>query len=391
MINQKHILMVNLPFSGHTNPTLELAKAFIAHGHHVTYVHSPEWQGEVEDTGAVFIPYDNYPDKQTNLQKEVNSWGAAYQTIQRIGRNYDCLVYEMLFFPGKSLADQLGIPSFRLFSTFTLNEKVLHDFGKTGGWYLTSIFRFSLLRKLISQLLYKKFDLRYNDIVQEISENTPELNFTYTIEAFQIYADDFNKKHYKYVGPSLGHRDDYALDLSSLQAPIIYISLGTLVNTSKSFFQMCITAFQEQPVSVIISIGNAIKKESLGKIPNNIHIYTYVPQLEVLHQADLFITHGGMNSVNEAIFYGVPMLVIPVGNDQPSVAQQVETLHLGKYLKRKGLNSIAIKEAVIAILKDATYKERLQVFQKKAQKAGGNEEVARLILNTFSCTNPFGY
>ena len=51
--------MVNLPFSGHTNPTLELAKTFVSLGHEVTYIHSPEWKNKIEETGAIFIPYDN--------------------------------------------------------------------------------------------------------------------------------------------------------------------------------------------------------------------------------------------------------------------------------------------------------------------------------------------
>ena len=59
MYNCKKILMVNLPFSGHTNPTLELAKTFVSLGHEVTYIHSPEWKNKIEETGAIFIPYDN--------------------------------------------------------------------------------------------------------------------------------------------------------------------------------------------------------------------------------------------------------------------------------------------------------------------------------------------
>ena len=70
--------------------------------------------------------------------------------------------------------------------------------------------------------------------------------------------------------------------------------------------------------------------ETLGNIPSNIWTYSYVPQLEVLQHTDLFITHGGMNSVNEAMYYGVPMLVMPVINDQPLNAAQVEKLKLGK-------------------------------------------------------------
>lgn len=387
MFKQRKILMVNLPFSGHTNPTLELARTFVSLGHEVTYIHSPDWKSKIEKTGAAFVPYDDYPNTLTTSQKETKSWGAAYRTIQRIGEDFDCLIYEMLFLPGKALADQLGIPAFRLFSTFTLNEKVLSDFGKTGGWYMTFIFRYPFLCKIASRLIQKKFNLRYGSIAKEITDNAPKLNFTYTIKEFQIYPDDFENSHYKYVGASIGNREEKHFDFSKMKQPIIYISLGTLLNTSVKFFRKCIEAFQEQSVSVIMSIGNVVKLEQLGKIPDNFFVYPFVPQLEILQKASLFITHGGMNSVNEALFYGTPMLVIPVGNDQPTVARQIETLHLGKYMRQKDIEATSLRLAAMEILSNNNYKSNLKEFQMKSQAAGGNMEIARQILaelnNTF--------
>lgn len=380
MPDKKKILMVNLPFSGHTNPTLELAKIFVALGHEVTYIHSPGWKAKIEHTGATFVPYDDYPATLSAFKKETKSWGAAYQTVKRIGKGYDCLIYEMLFLPGKALADELGIPAFRLFSTFTLNEKVLRDFGNTGGWYVTFIFRFPRLCSMVSKILKKKFNLRYGCIAQEIVDNAPELNFTYTIKDFQIYPNDFDDRHYKYVGPSLGDRGESAFDFAKMKAPIIYISLGTLFNTSKTFFRECIAAFRDQPVSVIMSIGYDVKPEDLGEIPDNFFVYSYVPQLEILQRAELFITHGGMNSVNEALYYGVPMLVIPIGNDQPTVARQIENLHLGKSMDRKNLDAVTLRTASMEILNDTAFRTKLHKFQEKAQAAGGNAEIACHIL-----------
>ena len=114
--------MVNLPFSGHTNPTLGLAKVLVDLGHHVSYINAPDWKEKIERTGATFIPYDDYPETLSPSQKEIKSWSAAYQTVQRIGANFDCLIFEMLFLPGKALAVRLGIPAFPLFSPFTLYD-----------------------------------------------------------------------------------------------------------------------------------------------------------------------------------------------------------------------------------------------------------------------------
>ncbi|MCB4990480.1 glycosyl transferase [Streptococcus mutans] len=382
MMKKTHynILMVNLPFSGHTNPTLGLAQILVQLGHNVTYINAPDWQSKIEKTGAHFVPYDHYPDSLSERQKNVKSWSAAYQTVLRMGKDYDCLIYEMLFFPGKALADRLNIPAYRLFSTFSLNEKILTEFGKTGGFYLTSIFRFTFLRHLLSRKLQRTFQLAYDDLAKEISLNTPELNFTYTVREFQIDADTFDENHYQYVGPSINRPVEPPFDFTPFKNPIIYISLGTLLNRSVSFFKKCIKAFENEPYSIIISLGNRIKKEQLGTMPANVHLYSFVPQLQILERASLFLTHGGMNSVNEAIYYGCPMLVIPVGNDQPRVAQQVADLHLGKCLKRHNLNPQKIKQAAHIILKDSSYKNTILHFQKIAQTAGGNTLIAQTII-----------
>ena len=171
---------------------------------------------------------------------------------------------------------------------------------------MTAIFRYPRLCRLFSKVIQKKFGLRYGDIAKEMVYNAPNLNFTYTVRDFQIYSNEFPDINYKYVGPAIGDRVEQDFDFSKMTKPIIYISLGTLLNTSAAFFRKCIDAFRDEPVSVIISIGKTVKKEQLGEIPDNIFIYPFVPQLKILKRASLFITHGGMNSVNEALYYGTP-------------------------------------------------------------------------------------
>ena len=88
--------------------------------------------------------------------------------------------------------------------------------------------------------------------------------------------------------------------------------------------------------------------------------------------------------MNEALYYATPMLVIPVGNDQPRVAQQIEDLHLGKYLKRKELTPAILRDNTRKVLRDMSYKESILSFAEKSQAAGGNTEIARMILQVLS-------
>lgn len=127
------VLMISLPFTGHVNPTLGIARGLVKAGHDVSFVLSENWNDAVSKTGAKFIPYNNFPAKPTSLELRKQSFKSAYETAYEIGAQFDVIVYEMLFFLGKNLADQLGKPSVRLFSTFALNDDILNRFVNTGG------------------------------------------------------------------------------------------------------------------------------------------------------------------------------------------------------------------------------------------------------------------
>ena len=115
---------------------------------------------------------------------------------------------------------------------------------------------------------------------------------------------------------------------------LYYISLGTLFNEHPEFYRHCFAAFANSMYQVVLSVGHKTPLSSLGDIPPKFIVQNYVPQLEILQRANVFISHGGMNSVSEALYYGVPLLVIPQSADQPWVAKRVAQLGAGKLLPR---------------------------------------------------------
>jgi MGT family glycosyltransferase len=378
--------MVNLPFSGHSNPTMGLARELHERGHEVGYIHSYEWEDRVRATGCQFIPYKGTtPDKYKKA--ELNYWRVAYDTVEAELGDYDLLIYEVLFFPGKSLADKLGKPCVRLFSTFALNANILRAFGLSGGPYITMLFRYNFLYKPLSVLVSRSFQLARKDIVQELTANAPELNFTYTSRDFQMDNASFPEDHYRFVGPSLSGRSTPTtgteIDYTQMKRPIIYLSMGTMVNHSSRFYQKCFEAFGHKDLTLIIALGHGVKSETFKDVPANIKLYSYVPQLEVLEHCDLFITHGGMNSVNEAIWFGVPMLVIPIGNDQPTVARRVEETGLGRTISAKKTSAAALYQAAIDVLHN-TRQPVLQAMKEKSRSAGGNQAIADTIICTYA-------
>ena len=118
-------------------------------------------------------------------------------------------------------------------------------------------------------------------------------------------------------------------------------------------------------------------------IPNNIHVYQSVPQIKVLKQADIFVTHGGMNSISESLVQGVPMVVIPFMSDQPVNARRIEELGLGKKLEHTLLNKDELKNVVLSILADNIIKMNVLKMQKLINEAPGNCGGAKMIVEYY--------
>ncbi|WP_256437753.1 nucleotide disphospho-sugar-binding domain-containing protein [Candidatus Sarcina troglodytae] len=138
-------------------------------------------------------------------------------------------------------------------------------------------------------------------------------------------------------------------------------------------------ALKNTDVTVIISIGKTLKKEQLGKIPNNFYVYNFVPQIEVLKRTDLFITHGGMNSTSEAMYFGVPLIVVPQVANQPIVEKRIEDLELGRVINKNNISSNIIRNYANEILNNDRYKDNMMKMRTKVRQAGGENKAVELI------------
>lgn len=149
------------------------------------------------------------------------------------------------------------------------------------------------------------------------------------------------------------------------------ISLGTVFNQAMDFYKLCLEAFANTKYTVILSVGRGTQVAGFGEIPANFIVRNYVPQLEVLQHAKLFITHGGMNSASEGLFYGVPLIVLPQSADQPAVAQRVAEIGAGIRLKQEGLIAGELREATERVLNDASFRKASVDIGASCRTAGG--------------------
>ena len=369
------ILFINLPYYGHFVPTVGLVQELVQRGCQVTYLMPYDWEERVKESGADFQGYENH--KKLSEQIKI-----AYKAAEKIVEEYDGLVYEQFFFLGKHLAERHGKPAVRIFTAPATNEKLMQEYLCSGG--PLGIFKYKWVArswtKEILKSLHIENALQIDNWLDEIIYNPPAINLVYTLREFQPYEEEFEPKKYLFLGASVYDRKEQARQYKKQGRPLIYISLGTVVKGKRKFFQSCVEAFRDEEVEVILSTGLQFDKGKLKNIPENVYIYPSVPQTQVLKQADVFVTHGGMNSVSEAFTHGVPLVVVPFMSDQPVNARRVEELGLGVQLDYSTLDKKVLKETVLSLLGNQNTKENLTRMQKQIHRAPGNAGGAEAII-----------
>ena len=368
------ILFVNLPYYGHVVPTIGLVQELIKQGCEVTYLMPYDWQDKIAESGAKFYGYSNHKKLSAQIK---NAYAAAESIIEK----FDFVIYEQFFFLGKHLAEKYGKPVARIFTAPVTNEALMHEFIHAKG--PLSIFKYKWIARAFTKDIARNIPMKTDNWLDEIIYNPPQLNLVYTFREFQPYEAEFSAEQYKFLGPSIYERKEANLDYVKGEKPLIYISLGTIVKGGSSFFQHCVDAFRSEDVDLIISVGQQFNIEKLKNIPSNVHVYKSVPQLKVLKLADVFVTHGGMNSVSEALFYGVPMVVIPFSSDQPVNARCVERLGVGKALAYSNANQSNIKEYVLSVLSSTDIKANISKVQELIINSFGNEGGAELLIQYY--------
>ncbi len=368
------ILFINLPYHGHVVPTIGLVQELIKQGCEVTYLMPFDWEEKVAESGAEFYGYQNH--KQLSEQMK-NAYSAAEGIIEQ----FDMVVYEQFFFLGKHLAEKYHKPVVRIFTAPVTNRKLMDQFISSKG--PLSIFKHKWITRAFTKDIAKDIMLKTDNWLDEIIYNPPELNLVYTLREYQPYQEEFSEEQYKFLGPSVYERKASCFDFIKKERPVIYISLGTVLKGKVSFFQNCIEVFRDENVDVIISVGAKFPIKKLKNVPSNIHIYSSVPQLAVLKMADVFVTHGGMNSVSEALVYGTPMVVIPFVSDQPVNADCVEKLGVGKKLPQDLADKVSLKSAVLSVLEDDNFKNNIGKVQEAIGQAPGNKGGAEFIMEYY--------
>ncbi len=391
------VVFLSVPAYGHINFTLQLVQGLVSHGEEVIYYCIPQFKEIVEATGATFLPYheeiikniDNTGVKKlnSNLQSSRFEYGLEmlcnitmdFYSMQEVvvqamfeeivGHNPEYIIHDSCASWGKIIAEKARIKAVACYSNIALNDQI-HNIDPE--FLARNYFKFpemklyknkqdgiKRLRKMVERYIKEKYNIDSFNLF-DIYNSHEDLNIIFTSANFQPYVDTFHSS-YKFVGPLMS--DIFSKrDCSTIKGnkSLIYISLGTFFidfNVYKILFE----ALGNINAQIIVSIGKENGKAEVtkyGSIPSNFIVEDFVPQKEVLSKADLFIFHGGTNGVNEALYHGVPMLVIPFSSpDHFIVAEQVEKLKAGIYLKDTGISSNDLQGIVEEMLLNPEYKK----------------------------------
>ena len=171
--------------------------------------------------------------------------------------------------------------------------------------------------------------------------------------------------------------------------PLIYASMGTLVNGLDHVYRSILEAVGKLPATqLVLSVGNNLRVDDLGPIPSNAIVVPKGPQIELLKHAALCITHAGVNTALEALGQGVPMVAIPIGFDQPGVAARIAYHGVGEFVEEGDLTAERLLQLIQTVLNNPGYREKARYFQKVIAQTQGLDLAADLIERAFGKSQP---
>lgn len=395
------VMFFNLPgASGHINPTVGLVAELIARGEEVIYYAGEDSRAKFTALGADFRTYDKWfhyhhnpevgKDILTLAVAELNMMDACIdellETVKK--EDVDYIIYDACCIWAKYIATAAGVPGINSLTTIVSSPWIPFADLKMGAEVAKVLIKGGPRivpwgRKLLLNIL-ERINAPYQGLFYHIFDVfacVGDLNIVFNTRRYQPFVDKLDG-NFHFVGASVPERrDEIGEEFQNIgNKPLIYISLGTLHNDSHTFFKNCIAALGNSDFEVIMSIGNTVKVEDLGPLPENVKAYPFVPQLHILKNAKAFITHGGMNSLNEGLYFGVPVIVCPQQFEQAFNGRRLQKIGVAKTLGEATPSAAKIRMGVEEVINDSLMKQRTEAYGKELKAAGGYKRAVDLIL-----------
>ena len=326
---------------------------------------------KIEQAGAAFIGCDGYDfemedkenadrvgkDKAFATELLVSSTLALDEmTTEKVHEiKPDLVVSDSVAFWGKLVAMKHGLPYVSSTTTFAFNRYSAKYMKETPWDIAKMLFTMPKINKQIRRLQEKGYPVKgILDIVQNDNETN---TIVYTSKYFQPCSDTFSDR-YHFIGPSIRPIKE---PFEKTAEKTVYISMGT-VNQNREFYRNCIHVLGKTDWQVIISMGT--NTEHFDDLPDD--------QMAVLSIADAFVTHCGMNSASEGLYFRVPLVLFPQTPEQGAVAKRTEELGAGIMLK--SISEEDVLQALTRVLTEPSFKENAGLISDSFHACGGAKE-----------------
>ncbi|KUM76011.1 glycosyl transferase [Streptomyces curacoi] len=394
MTSPAHIAMFSIAAHGHVNPSLEVIRELVARGHRVTYAIPPAFADKVAETGAEpRIWNSTLPGPDADPE----AWGStlldnvepflddAIQALPQLIEAYegdegdepDLVLHDITSYPARVLAHRWGVPAISLSPNLVAWEGYEEEVAEPMWAEPKKTER--------GQAYYRRFHawLEENGITQHPDPfvGRPDRSLVLIPRALQPHADRVDESVYTFVGACQGDRTaegDWQRPADAEK--VVLVSLGSAFTKQPAFYRECVRAFGDLPGwHLVLQVGRHVDPAELGDVPANVEVRSWVPQLAVLKQADLFVTHAGAGGSQEGLATATPMIAVPQAVDQFGNADMLQGLGVARHVPTEEATAEALREAALALVDDPEVARRLKDIQAEMAREGGTRRAADLI------------
>jgi zeaxanthin glucosyltransferase len=409
-----HIGLVGPESASHLDTASSVGLALMRRGHEVTYFGLLDAAHVTAQRGIRFVPLapELYPEgsvraalapvrESSGLRSALHTMAlfrklaalrlrALPELLRRAG--IEGLVADQLAPEAATVAQELGIRFVNIASAVPINQDLSVPPFFT-PWQ-PSLSPLGLLRNRAGYAFFDRVNARVRAVVNErrrelgfapLSGPGAGLSSLLQLSQFPEQLDFAYRtlpRHVHRVGPLQDHdiaqEGAWSDDLRNGQ-PLVYVSFGTVNNGVRWLYQRVLDALASEPVQVCLSLGGASVAEAGLDVPRGALVLSRVPQRSVLGRAAVFITHAGVSSSLEGLLAGVPMLAIPLANDQPGMAARLQYRGAARLLLPRHATLERIRTHTLSLLHDADYRARAVTLGDALRAAPGLPRAAQLI------------
>jgi zeaxanthin glucosyltransferase len=416
---------ISMPLTGHLNPMTALARRLRSRGHEIVFIGVPDVGPTIHAAGLNFVSWceEEFPAgscaRALAPVAKLHGTDATRWTIQGAGRAFfqaasrhlprtiaatgvEALVLDTIHMYLEVVPMSLGMPYAHVWAILNIDFS-----GTTPPSVVPGPYDDTPAGRALNLDGLKKSDNAFFGLVQPLAEEYAEraglmLDWSdpaatvsrqaaaivsQTLEEFDLPGIPWPPQ-FHYAGPFFDDagREPIPFPWEKLDGrPLIYASLGTLVNGMTTIYQTILAAVGRLPeMQVVLAKGNSIELNDLGPVPPNVIVVNQAPQLELLKRSVLCITHAGLNTALESLANGVPMVAIPISYDQPGVATRIAHHGVGDFIEVDNLTIDGLHELIQKILRTPAYREKAQHFMSVIAKRPGLDVAAEAIERAFA-------